>query len=185
MQAEVKRKLNDKMERALEALKKELAAVRTGRASLSVFDGISVDYYGTPTPINQVATMAIPESRLITIQPWEPKLISEIEKAIQKSDLGLNPTNDGKIIRIAIPPLTEERRKQIIKQVHKRVEDAKVSIRNIRREGNDQIKRLEKEKHISEDDTRRSIDEIQKLTDSYIKRSDEIMSHKEAELKEI
>lgn len=185
MQAEVKRKLNDKMERALEALKKELAAVRTGRASLSVFDGISVDYYGTPTPINQVATMAIPESRLITIQPWEPKLISEIEKAIQKSDLGLNPTNDGKIIRIAIPPLTEERRKQIIKQVHKRVEDTKVSIRNIRREGNDQIKRLEKEKHISEDDTRRSIDEIQKLTDSYIKRSDEIMSHKEAELKEI
>jgi ribosome recycling factor len=173
------------MERALEALKKELAAVRTGRASLSVFDGISVDYYGTPTPINQVATMAIPESRLITIQPWEPKLISEIEKAIQKSDLGLNPTNDGKIIRIAIPPLTEERRKQIIKQVHKRVEDTKVSIRNIRREGNDQIKRLEKEKHISEDDTRRSIDEIQKLTDSYIKRSDEIMSHKEAELKEI
>ncbi len=185
MQAEVKRKLNDKMERVLEALKKELAAVRTGRASLSVFDGISVDYYGTPTPINQVATMAIPESRLITIQPWEPKLISEIEKAIQKSDLGLNPTNDGKIIRIAIPPLTEERRKQIIKQVHKRVEDAKVSIRNIRREGNDQIKMLEKEKHISEDDTRRSIDEIQKLTDSYIKRSDEIMSHKEAELKEI
>ncbi len=185
MQAEVKRKLNDKMERALEALKKELAAVRTGRASLSVFDGISVDYYGTPTPINQVATMAIPESRLITIQPWEPKLISEIEKAIQKSDLGLNPANDGKLIRIAIPPLTEERRKQIIKQVHKRVEDTKVSIRNIRREGNDQIKRLEKEKHISEDDTRRSIDEIQKLTDSYIKRSDEIMSHKEAELKEI
>lgn len=185
MQAEVKRKLNDKMERALEALKKELAAVRTGRASLSVFDGISIDYYGTPTPVNQVATMAIPESRLITIQPWEPKLISEIEKAIQKSDLDLNPTNDGKIIRIAIPPLTEERRKQIIKQVYKRVEDAKVSIRNIRREGNDQIKRLEKEKHISEDDTRHSIDEIQKLTDSYIKRSDEIMSHKEAELKEI
>ena len=185
MQAEVKRKLNDKMERALEALKKELAAVRTGRASLSVFDGISIDYYGTPTPVNQVATMAIPESRLITIQPWEPKLISEIEKAIQKSDLGLNPTNDGKIIRIAIPPLTEERREQIIKQVHKRVEETKVSIRNIRREGNDQIRKLEKEKHISEDDTRRSIDEIQKLTDSYIKRSDEIMSHKKAELKEI
>ena len=185
MQAEVKRKLNDKMERALEALKKELAAVRTGRASLSVFDGISIDYYGTPTPVNQLATMAIPESRLITIQPWEPKLISEIEKAIQKSDLGLNPTNDGKIIRIAIPPLTEERREQIIKQVHKRVEEAKVSIRNIRREGNDQIKKLEKEKHISEDDTRRLIDEIQKLTDSYIKRSDEIMSHKKAELKEI
>ncbi len=185
MQAEVKKRLADKMERALEALKKDLAGIRTGRASLAIFDGITVDYYGAPTPINQVATMAIPESRLITIQPWEPKLISEIEKAIQKSDLGLNPTNDGKIIRIAIPPLTEERRKQIIKYVHKRVEEAKISTRNVRRDSNDEIKRLEKEKHISEDDTRRSLEEIQQLTDSYIKRTDEIMSHKEAELKEV
>lgn len=185
MQAEVKKRLADKMERALEALKKDLAGIRTGRASLAIFDGITVDYYGTPTPINQVATMAIPESRLITIQPWEPKLISEIEKAIQKSDLGLNPTNDGKIIRIAIPPLTEERRKQIIKHVHKRVEEAKISTRNIRRDSKDEIKSLEKEKHISEDDTRRSLEEIQQLTGSYIKRADEIMSHKEAELKEV
>jgi len=185
MQAEVKKRLINKMERALEALKKDLAGIRTGRASLSIFEGINVDYYGAPTPINQVATMAIPESRLITIQPWEPKLISEIEKAIQKSDLGLNPANDGKIIRIAIPPLTEERRKQIIKHVHKRVEEAKVSTRNIRREGNEEIKRLEKEEHISEDETKRTLDEIQKLTASYIKRAEEIMSHKEAELMEV
>lgn len=185
MEAEVRKKIHDRMEKSLEALKKDLAAIRTGRASLSIFDGITVDYYGTPTLINQVATMAVPESRLITIQPWEPKMISEIEKAIQKSDLGLNPSNDGKIIRIAIPPLTEERRKQIIKHVHKRVEEAKVSIRNIRREGNDEVKKLEKEEHLSEDDTKRSLDEIQKLTDSYIKRTDEIMAHKEAELMEV
>ncbi len=185
MQAEVKKRLINKMERALEALKKDLAGIRTGRASLSIFEGINVDYYGAPTPVNQVATMAIPESRLITIQPWEPKLISEIEKAIQKSDLGLNPANDGKIIRIAIPQLTEERRKQIIKHVHKRVEEAKVSTRNIRREGNEEIKRLEKEEHISKDETKRTLDEIQKLTASYIKRAEEIMSHKEAELMEV
>ncbi|MEF9437708.1 MAG: ribosome recycling factor, partial [Candidatus Mariimomonas ferrooxydans] len=163
MQAEVKQRLLNKMDRALEALKKDLAGIRTGRASLAIFDGINVDYYGVPTPINQVATMAIPESRLITIQPWEPKLISEIEKAIQKSDLGLNPTNDGKIIRIAIPQLTEERRKQIIKHVHKRVEEAKISTRNIRREGNEEIKKLEKEEHISKDETRIVIDDIHKL----------------------
>jgi ribosome recycling factor len=185
VEAEVRKKIHDRMEKSLEALKKDLAAIRTGRASLSIFDGITVDYYGTPTLINQVATMAVPESRLITIQPWEPKMISEIEKAIQKSDLGLNPSNDGKIIRIAIPPLTEERRKQIIKHVHKRVEEAKVSIRNIRREGNDEVKKLEKEEHFSVDDTKRSLDEIQKLTDSYIKRTDEIMAHKEAELMEV
>lgn len=185
MQAEVKKRFADKMERALEALKKDLAGIRTGRASLAIFDGVTVDYYGVSTPINQVATMAIPESRLITIQPWEPKLISGIEKAIQKSDLGLNPANDGKIIRIAIPPLTEERRKQIIKHVHKRAEEAKISIRNIRRDCNDEIKKLEKEKHISEDDTMRSLEEIQNLTNSCIKRVDEIMSHKETELKEV
>jgi len=185
MQPELKKRLTDKMEKALEALKKDLAGIRTGRASLAIFEGITVNYYGVPTPINQVATMSIPESRLITIQPWEPKLIQEIEKAIQRSDLGLNPTNDGKIIRIVIPPLTEERRKHIIKHVHKRVEETKVSIRNIRREFNDEIKKLEKEKHISEDDMRKSLEEVQKLTDSYIKRADEIMSHKEKEIMEV
>lgn len=185
MQGEVKKRLTDKMEKALASLKKELAAIRTGRASLAIFDGINVDYYGTPTPINQVATMSVPESRLITIQPWEPKIISEIERAIQKSDLGLNPSNDGKTIRIAIPQLTEERRSQIIKHVHKKVEEAKVSIRNIRRDGNDEIKKLEKDKHISEDDVRKTLDDIQKMTDTYIKRAEEIQSHKEKELKEV
>jgi len=173
------------MDKAIDALKKDLASIRTGRASLSIFDGILVDYYGTPTPINHLATMAVPESRLITIQPWEPKMIQEIERAIQKSDLGLNPTNDGKLIRVAIPPLTEERRKQIVKHVHKRGEDAKIAIRNIRRDANEEVKRLEKEEHISEDDTRRSLDEIQKITDSYIKRVDEIVQHKEDEVMEV
>ncbi len=185
MQIEVKKRLTDKMERTLKALKNDLAAIRTGRASLAIFDGITVDYYGTPTPINQVATMAIPESRLITIQPWEPKLITEIEKAIQKSDIGLNPASDGKIIRIAISPLTEERRKQIVKQVHKRVEEAKISIRNIRREGNEEIKKFEKEEQISEDETKRTLDDIQKTTDTFVKRCEEIKSHKEAEVMEV
>jgi ribosome recycling factor len=185
MQAEVKKKLTEKMEKTLEVLKKDLSSIRTGRASLSILDGLTVDYYGTPTPLHQVATLAVPESRLITIQPWDPKLIPEIEKAIQKSDLGLNPANDGKTVRVPIPPLTEERRQQIIKHVHKRGEEARVAIRNIRRDGNDEIKKLQKEKHISEDDVKKSTEEIQKITDGHIKRIDEIMSHKEKELMEI
>ncbi len=185
MQEEVKKRLADRMDKAIEILKKDLAGIRTGRASLGIFEGITVDYYGTPTPINQVATMSIPESRLITIQPWDPKMITEIERAILKSDLGLNPSNDGKIIRIAIPSLTEERRKQIIKQMHKRVEEAKIAIRNIRRDSNDEVKKLEKEKKISEDDAKKTLEEIQKLTDSYIKRTDEISAHKEKEIMEV
>ncbi len=185
MEKEVKKRLTDRMDKTIDVLKKDLAGMRTGRASLSILDGIMVDYFGTPTPINHLATLSVPESRLITIQPWDPKAISEIEKAIQKSDLGLNPGNDGKIIRLAIPPLTEERRKEIVKLVHKRGEEAKISLRNIRRDGNDEIRRLEKEKHLSEDDTKRSLDEIQKITDSYIKKVDEIVSRKEAEVLEV
>lgn len=185
MQGEVRKQLVDRMDKAIESLKKDIAGIRTGRASLGIFEGITVDYYGTPTPINQVATMSVPESRLITIQPWDLKMIAEIEKAILKSDLGLNPSNDGKIIRIAIPPLTEERRKQIIKQVHKRVEEAKIAVRNIRRDSNDEVKKLEKEKKMSEDDAKKTLEEIQKLTDLYIKRTDEINSHKEKELMEV
>ncbi|HCC68768.1 MAG TPA: ribosome recycling factor, partial [Nitrospiraceae bacterium] len=179
MQEEVKRRLTTKMDGSLEALKKDLAGIRTGRASLAILNGITVNYYGNPTPINQVATMNVPESRLITIQPWEQRLIPEIEKAILKSDLGLTPNNDGKTIRIPIPSLTEERRKHLVKVVHKKAEEARVAIRNIRRDGNEELKKLEKEKHLSEDDTRKSLDEIQKITDSYIKRVDEILSHKE------
>ncbi|MDZ4383673.1 MAG: ribosome recycling factor [Thermodesulfovibrionia bacterium] len=185
MQGEVRKQLVDRMDKAIESLKKDIAGIRTGRASLGIFEGITVDYYGMPTPINQVATMSVPESRLIIIQPWDPKIIAEIEKAILKSDLGLNPSNDGKIIKIAIPPLTEERRKQIIKQVHKRVEEAKIAVRNIRRDSNDEVKKLEKEKKMSEDDAKKTLEEIQKLTDSYIKRTDEINSHKEKELMEV
>ena len=185
MQKEVTKKLTDKMNKAIEALQKTLASMRTGRASLSIFDGIMVDYFGTPTPISHVATLSIPESRLITIQPWDPKVISDIEKAIQKSDLGINPNNDGKIIRIAIPALTEERRKEIVKQVHKRGEEAKIVLRNIRRDGNDEMKKLEKEEHLSEDDTKRSLDEIQKITDSFIKKIEETVSHKEEEVMEV
>jgi ribosome recycling factor len=185
MQKEAQKRLSDRMDKAIEALKKDLASIRTGRASLAIFDGLMVDYFGTPTPINHVATLGVPESRLITIQPWDPKIISEIEKAIQKSDLGLNPSNDGKIIRVAIPALTEERRKEIVKQVHKRGEEAKVSLRNIRRDGNDEMKKVEKEEHISEDETKKSIDEIQKLTDSHIKKVDEIVVHKEEEVMEV
>lgn len=185
MQKESKQRITEKMEKTIEVLKKELASMRTGRASLSILDGVMVDYFGTPTPINHVATMSVPESRLITIQPWDPKIIGEIERAILKSDLGLNPGNDGKIIRLAIPQLTEERRKQIVKQVHKKGEDAKVALRNIRREGNDELKKIEKEAHVSEDETKRSIDEIQKITDSYIRIVDEALAHKEQEVMEV
>ena len=185
MDSELKKKLAEKMEKAIGSLKKDLASIRTGRASLSIFDDLMVDYFGTPTPVSHVATLSVPDSRTITIQPWDAKIISAIEKAIQKSELGLNPNNDGKVIRIAIPALTEERRKEIVKQVHKRGEDAKISARSVRRDINEELKKTEKEEHLSEDDTKRSMDETQKLTDSYIKKIDEIVSHKEVEVMEV
>ncbi|MDP3048212.1 MAG: ribosome recycling factor [Thermodesulfovibrionales bacterium] len=185
MEKELKRKAVEKMDHSIEALKKEFASVRTGRASLALLDGIKVDYYGTPTPLQQLASLSVPESRQIAIQPWDQKIISDIEKAIMKSDLGLTPTNDGKVIKINIPSLTEERRKQLVKVVRKNSEDAKVAVRNIRRDVNDEIKKLEKEKHLSEDDTKKSLDEIQKFTDSYVKKIDEILMHKEKEIMEV
>lgn len=185
MEKELKRKAVERMDHSIEALKKEFASVRTGRASLALLDGIKVDYYGTPTPLQQVASLSVPESRQIAIQPWDQKIISDIEKAIMKSDLGLTPTNDGKVIRINMPSLTEERRKQLVKVVRKNSEDAKVAVRNIRRDVNDEIKKLEKEKHLSEDDTKKSLDEIQKFTDSYVKKIDEILAHKEKEIMEV
>lgn len=185
MDSELKKKLTEKMEKTVSSLKKDLSGIRTGRASLSIFDDLMVDYFGTPTPISHVATLSVPDSKMITIQPWDVKTISEIEKAIQKSGLGLNPNNDGKIIRVSIPSLTEERRKEIVKQVHKRGEEAKISTRNIRRDINDEIKKHEKEDHVSEDETKRSIEETQKLTDSYIKNIDETISHKETEVMEV
>lgn len=180
-----KKKAIDRMNGAIEALKKDLASIRTGRASLALLDGIKVDYYGKLTPISQVATLGLPDSRQISIQPWDQRLIQEIEKAILKSDLGLTPSNDGKVIRLTIPQLTEERRKQLVKVVRKRAEDARIAVRNIRRDINDEIKKDEKDKHISEDDMKRLQDDIQKITDSYINKIEEIIQHKEKEIMEI
>lgn len=185
MEQELKRKTNERMIGAIEALKKDFASIRTGRASLALLDGIMVNYYGAQTLLQQLASLSIPESRQVAIQPWDPKIIPEIEKAIMKSDLGITPINDGKTIRINIPPLTEERRKQLVKIVRKKAEEAKVAIRNIRRDANEELKKLEKEKHLSEDDVKRSQDEIQKITDSYITKVDEVLNHKEKEIMEV
>ncbi|HDH02093.1 MAG TPA: ribosome recycling factor [Nitrospirae bacterium] len=185
MDRELKKKAKEKMEKAIEVFRKDLGSIRTGRASTSLLDNISVNYYGTQTPLNQVASLSVPEPRVIVIQPWEQALIPVIEKAILHSDLGLNPSNDGKVIRIAIPPLTEERRKQLVKVVKKRAEEARVAIRNIRRETNEELKKLEKDKHISEDDIKKGLEEIQKLTDTYIKTIDEVLQHKEKEIMEV
>jgi ribosome recycling factor len=174
----------ESMSKTVEALNRELQRIRTGRASLSVLDGIKVDYYGTPTPLNQMATLAVPESRQITVQPWDASVIKDIEKAILKSDLGLTPSNDGKILRISIPPLTEERRKELVKVVHKICEDHKVTVRNIRRDSNELLKSLKKDGDISEDEAFRSQDQVQKITDEHIKRIDECYSEKEKEILE-
>ena len=174
----------ESMGKSVIALKNELKRVRTGRASLSLLDGIKADYYGTPTPLNQMATLAVPESRLITIQPWDTSAIKEIEKAILKSDLGLTPSSDGKIIRISIPALTEERRKELVKVVRKICEDHKVSVRNIRRDSNELIKSMKKDGEISEDDAFKSQDEVQKITDEHIKLIDECFGEKEKEILE-
>jgi ribosome recycling factor len=174
----------ENMGKSVVALKNELKRVRTGRASLAILDGIKVDYYGTPTPLNQMATLAVPESRLITIQPWDVSVIKDIEKALLKSDLGLTPSNDGKIIRISIPALTEERRKELVKVVRKICEDYKVSIRNIRRDSNELLKSLKKDGEISEDDAFKSQDEVQKITDEHIKLVDECFTVKEKEILE-
>ncbi len=182
---DLKKKTNERMNGTINALKKELASIRTGRASLALLDGIVVDYYGSLVPLSQVATLGIPDSRQIAIQPWEQKLISAIEKAIMKSDLGLTPMNDGRIIRIVIPMLTEERRKQLVKVVRKKAEEARVAIRNIRRDINDELKKDEKENHLSEDDVKRLQVEIQKITDSFIGKVEEVILNKEKEIMEV
>ncbi len=174
----------DSMSKSLDALRNEFKRVRTGRASLSVLDGIRVDYYGTLTPLSQMASLSVPESRMIAIQPWDTSAIKEIEKTIQKSDLGLTPSNDGKIIRISIPPLTAERRKSLVKVIHKMSEEHKVAIRNIRRDSNELIKTLKKDGEISEDDAFKSQENIQKITDDYIKMVDVVYREKEKEILE-
>jgi ribosome recycling factor len=181
---EIYQETGDNMAKSITSLENEFKRIRTGRASLSILDGIRVDYYGTPTPLNQMASLSVPESRLISIQPWDVSVIKEIEKAILKSDLGLTPSNDGKIIRIAIPPLTEERRKELVKVTSKMSEDHKVAVRNLRRDANDMIKELKKEGEISEDEAFKAQDQVQKITDEHIELIDEINNKKEKEILE-
>jgi len=179
---EIKTKLNEQMTKSLKSLQTQFLKVRTGRANANVLDGVSVDYYGTPTPIAQVGQISTPEARLLQIQPFDKTLISEIEKAIINANLGLNPGNDGNLIRIQFPALTEETRKDLVKQVKKLGEDAKISIRNGRRDQNEIVKKAEKDKDITEDDVKKFTDDIQKVTDSFIKQVDELVSGKEKEL---
>ena len=173
------------MDKTVDALRKEFQKVRTGRASTSLLDDVKVDYYGTPTPINQLATLAVPEPRTITLQPWETKIIAAIEKAIINANLGLTPSNDGRVIRLNLPPLTEERRKDIVKQLRKSGEDAKIAVRNIRRDTIDELKKLEKDKKITEDDLKRAEKEVQDVTNSHVTKIDEILGHKEKEVMEV
>jgi ribosome recycling factor len=182
---EVEANNKTRMDKAIADLQHEMAAIRTGRASLSLLDHIRVDYYGTPTPLNQVANLHVPEPALITIQPWDVSQIGAIEKAIRSSDLGLNPANDGKVIRLPIPPLTEERRKELVKKLHAAAEHHRVSIRNIRRDGNEAVKKLLKDKKITEDEDKRAHDEIQKLTDSFMQKLESAVKTKEKEVLEI
>lgn len=174
----------DRMDKAIDALKRELSSIRAGRANPALLDRIQVDYYGTPTPLNQVGTISTPDPRTLVIQPWDKSVLGDIEKAIQKSDLGLSPNNDGNIIRLNIPMLTEERRTDLVKQTKKSGEDAKVAIRNIRRDANDEIKRKEKDE-ISEDESRRFQEQVQKITDQYIVEVDKVLANKEKEIMEV
>ncbi len=175
----------DRMTKAVSNMDRDFAKLRTGRASTTLVDDIKVDYYGTPTPVNQLASVAVPDSRSITIQPWDKGAFALIEKAILKSDLGLTPINDGKIIRINIPALTEERRKELVKVSRKYNEDAKIAVRNVRRDANESLKKLEKDKTISEDDLKKSIDDVQKLTDKYVAEADKKCQAKEKEIMDI
>lgn len=182
---DIKTKARTQMDGAIDALRREFGTLRTGRATLSLLDGIQIDYYGTMSALAQVASLSVPDSRTLGIQPWESKIIPDIEKAIMKSGLGLTPSNDGKLIRIVIPALTEERRKDLVKLAKKMAEESKVAVRNIRRDRNEDLKKLEKDKTITEDECRKSLDEMQKLTDDHVKKIDDVLAHKEAEIMEV
>jgi ribosome recycling factor len=182
---EVASEAEEKMKKALEVLRKDYGSMRAGRATPALLDKVMVDYYGVPTPINQMANISVPEPRMLVIQPWDKSVIASIEKAIMKSDLGLTPNNDGTVIRLAIPQLTQERRNELVKGAKKKAEDARVAVRNIRRDANDHLKVLQKEKQISEDDDKRAMEDMQKLTDKYVKEIDHILEHKEQEIMEV
>lgn len=185
MTKQIVKDADDKMKKSIEAFRHELASMKAGRATPAILDKVRVDYYGTPSPVSQVANIEVTDSRTLTIKPWDRSMIKAIEKAILVSDLGINPNNDGVVIRLSVPPMTEDRRKDLVKVVHKRTEEERVVIRNIRRDANDAIKKAEKEKTVSEDESKRGQDEIQKLTDKYIKEVDAIMAHKEKEIMEV
>lgn len=185
MTSDVLASMKGTMEKTIDSLRKEYQKVRTGRASTALLEDIKILYYDTPTPINQVAAIAVPEPRVITIQPWEAKQIAPIEKAILNANIGLTPTNDGKLIRLAVPPLTEDRRKEIVKQLKKYAEEAKIALRNIRRDGIDGLKKLEKDKKISEDDQKRAEKEIQDVTNTFVAKVDEVLAAKEKEVMEV
>jgi ribosome recycling factor len=182
---ETQQQLKSRMEKAVDDFRANLASTRTGRASVHMLDQIKVAYYGSDTPLNQVAQVTAPDANLILIQPWDPGIIGDIEKAIRTSDLGFNPQNDGKVIRIPVPPMTEERRREVVKHLNKTLEDHRTAVRNIRRDGNDLIKKSAKEKKISEDEEKRSLEEIQKLTDDEIRRMEEMCRNKEREVLQI
>lgn len=179
------KKTGEKMKKAMEALKHELSKMRTGRASLAILDDVRAEYYGNLTPLNQIATLSVPDARTLAIQPWDHSAVQAIEKAIQKSGLGLNPVSDGKIIRVPIPPLNEERRKELAKVIRKHGEDCKVSIRNARRDSNEELKVLQKGSKITEDDEHKGIEKIQKMTDDFIKHIDEALAHKEKDIMQV
>lgn len=182
---EALKELERRMVGALEAFKKDLGALRTGRASVALLDGVLVDYYGTPSPVNQVASLSVPDPSTIVIAPWEPKMLTEVERAILKSNLGLTPNNDGKVIRLSIPPLTEERRRELVKRAHGLAEQARNAVRQIRRDGNDRIKAMEKVKEISEDEMHQGFDSVQKLTDAYVGKISSTLERKETEILEV
>ncbi|MDR3012920.1 MAG: ribosome recycling factor [Chitinispirillales bacterium] len=182
---DVKKETEDRMQKTIDSLKKDLSRVRTGRATPALLDGITVDYYGNPAPINQVANISVPEARMLIVQPWEKNMLSAIEKAVQASGLGLNPQNDGNQIRLPIPALSEERRKELFKTCGKAGEECKVAIRNVRRDSNEKLKKAQKDKAITEDQEKKGLDEIQKITDKYIKLVDEQLALKEKEIMEV
>jgi ribosome recycling factor len=182
---DIVRDAEDKMKKSVAATRREFAAVRTGRASVSLVEGIHIDYYGNPTPLKQIANISTPDVKLIVIQPWDPSTLIEIEKAVQKSNLGVMPTNDGKLIRISIPPLSEERRQELIKITKKMAEEGRVSIRTVRREANEHLKKIEKDKVATEDEAFQTQEEVQKLTDKYIKEIEQILAEKDKELMEV
>src|SRR5664280_779573 len=177
--------LKRRMDQAVATFQANLASIRTGRASVHMLDQVKVDYYGTPTPISQLAQVSAPEAQLILIQPWDPTVLKEIEKAIQASDLGFNPQSDGKVIRIPVPPMTEERRRDVCRHINKILEEQRTAVRNVRRDGNDALKKLAKDKKISEDDEKRALEEVQKMTDEEIRRMEELSAKKEAEVMQV